>query len=177
MQIKRIFTFFLAFLIPVLFAAGCAKGGEEKTLDYACNYLGKTLEEIEETWGEDHTTGGVFIPGQDEGLCYADNRTPYIFFFGEEKGLPAGKEDTVTMVRVAGGAGEISSKVIGEEPRKVLNRRFPQNRSSDSVKLDATIITFNDEENNIRVAFMWSNAAMKDNKKPPNSIEVQRIPH
>ena len=102
MKQRRIVVLLFALLIPAIFVSGC--GEEEKTPDYACNYLNKTLAEIEEIWGVDHTTGGVLIAGQDEGLCYEDKRTPYIFFFGEDKSLPKGKEDTVTMIRVAGGA-------------------------------------------------------------------------
>lgn len=175
MKRLRIAALFFSLLLPALFVSGCAK--EEKAPDYACNYLDKTLAEIEEMWGEDHTTGGALIAGQDEGLCYKDKRTPYIFFFGEDKGLPKDKEDTVTMIRVAGGEGEISTNLIGEEPGSVLARRYPMMKETESIKLDASILTVDDEENDIRVSFIRMNANLADKKKLADAIEVQRIPH
>ena len=175
MKQRRIVVVLFALLIPAIFVSGC--GEEEKTPDYACNYLNKTLAEIEEIWGVDHTTGGVLIAGQNEGLCYEDKRTPYIFFFGEDKSLPKGKEDTVTMIRVAGGAGEISTNLIGEEPGSVLARRYPMMKETESIQLDTSILTVDDEENDIRVSFIRMNANLADKKKPADAIEVQRIPH
>lgn len=175
MKQRYIAVLFLALLIPAFFVSGC--GEEEKAPDYACNYLDKTLAEIEEIWGEDHTPGGALIAGQNEGLCYEDKRTPYIFFFGEDKSLPKDKEDTVTMIRVAGGAGEISTNLIGEEPGSVLARRYPMTKETDSIQLDASILTVEDEENDIRVSFIKMNANLADKKKPADAIEVQRILH
>ena len=45
MKQLRIAVLFFTLLIPAIFVSGC--GEEEKTPDYACNYLNKTLAEID----------------------------------------------------------------------------------------------------------------------------------
>lgn len=80
MKQRRIVVLLFALLIPADFVS--AGGEEEKTPDYAAIILTKRLPKLKRYGAWIIRPGGVLIAGQDEGLCYEDKRTPYIFFFG-----------------------------------------------------------------------------------------------